>query len=182
MKDTGIVRRIDELGRIVIPKEIRRTMRFKEGTLVQIYINKIGELTLTKYSPIIDVFEVAQTFCDVLGSVLDINVIITDKDCVVACSNKLKSCLEKQISESLESLLEERKSYLFNASDSSRMIELFVNDANTYKSQIIVPILANSEIVGGIVAFCNSAEIGEFTMSEVKVLQTVANFMARQVE
>lgn len=182
MKDTGIVRRIDELGRIVIPKEIRRTMRLKEGTPVQIYINKSGELTLTKYSPIIDISEFAQTFCDVVNSVLNINIIVLDKDSVIAVSSKLKNYSGKQVSSSLEELLEERKSFLFNSVDGSKMLELFVNDENTYSSQIIVPILANSDIVGGIVAFYNSAEDGSFSMSDVKTLQTIANFMAKQVE
>ena len=71
MKDTGIVRRVDELGRIVIPKEIRRTLRLKEGTPVEIYINKTGELTLTKYSPIVDISQFAQTFCDVVNDIMN---------------------------------------------------------------------------------------------------------------
>lgn len=182
MKDTGIVRRIDELGRIVIPKEIRRTMRLKEGTPVQIYINKSGELTLTKFSPIIDVSEFAQTFCDVASEVMSINIIVLDKDCVIATSGKLKGCLGKQVSSSLEEILEERKSFLFNNSDGSKMLELFVNDENIYYSQIIVPILANSDIVGGIVAFTKLPEELNFTMSDVKTLQTIACFMAKQVE
>lgn len=182
MKDTGIVRRIDELGRIVIPKEIRRTMRFKEGTPVQIYINKIGELTLTKYSPIVDISVFAQTFCDVVSSVLNFGIIITDKDNVIAHSDKLKHYAGKLISSQLENILEERKPYLLNISNGAKMLELLVNEENTYFSQIIVPILANSDIVGGIVAISTSAENSDFTMSDVKVLQTIANFMARQVE
>lgn len=98
MKDTGIVRRIDELGRIVIPKEIRRTMRLKEGTPVQIYINKMGELTLTKYSPIVDVSETSKLFCDVVGDIIDNNVVIFDKDNIIAATNKKKDYIGKQIS------------------------------------------------------------------------------------
>ena len=182
MKDTGIVRRIDELGRIVIPKEIRRTMRLKEGTAVQIYINKSGELTLTKYSPIVDITEFAEVFCSVIAESLNINLVVLDKDLVVSATNKLKGCLGKEISLSLEEILEERKSYLLNVSDGSKMLELFVNDSNTYYSQIIVPVLANSDIVGGIVAFTTSQLEQNLSMADVKILQIVANFMARQVE
>lgn len=182
MKDTGIVRRIDELGRIVIPKEIRRTMRLKEGTPVQIFINEDGELTLTKYSPVVDITEFAQTFCDVVCATLDINIVVFDKDNVVAASSKLKNFLGKQISTVLEDVLEERKSYLLNSSDGSKLIKIFSADENTYKSQIIVPILANSDIVGGIVALSFENEATNFTMDNVKTLQTIANFMAKQVE
>ncbi len=182
MKDTGIVRRIDELGRIVIPKEIRRSMRLKEGTPVQIYINKNGELTLTKYSPVINITEFAQSFCDVVNDVMGINLIVFDKDNVVATTTKVKCCLGKQISVQLEEILEERKCFLYNTSDGSKTIELFSQDNNTYSSQIIVPILANSDIVGGIIAFNTENESEKLTISDVKTLQTVACFMAKQVE
>ena len=182
MKDTGIVRRIDELGRIVIPKEIRRTMRLKEGTAVQIYINKSGELTLTKYSPIVDITEFANTFCSVINDNLSINLVVTDKDFVIATTNKLKGCLGKEISAKLEEILEERKSYLFNVSDNSKMLELFKDDSNTYYSQMVVPILANSDVVGGIVAFTNLEKETNFSMTDVKILQVIAGFLARQVE
>ena len=182
MKDTGIVRRIDELGRIVIPKEIRRTMRLKEGTAVQIYINKSGELTLTKYSPIVDITEFADTFCSVINDNLSINLVVTDKDFVIATTNKLKGCLGKEISAKLEGILEERKSYLFNVSDNSKMLELFKDDSNTYYSQMVVPILANSDVVGGIVAFTNLEKETNFSMTDVKILQVIAGFLARQVE
>ncbi len=182
MKDTGIVRRVDELGRIVIPKEIRRTLRLKEGTPVEIYINKTGELTLTKYSPIVDISQFAQTFCDVVNDIMNFNVVVLDKDNVIATNSKSKAFLGKFISVQLEELLEERKSFLYNVSDGSKMLQLFVDDYNTYYSQIIVPILANSDIVGGIVAFTNTPDSINFNMSDVKTLQTVACFMARQVE
>lgn len=182
MKDTGIVRRIDELGRIVIPKEIRRTLRLKEGTPVQIYINKLGELTLTKYSPVIDISEFAKTFCEVVSETLEINILIVDKDQVIATSGKLKNYLNKQISFDLENLLEERKCYLLNQTEGSKMLNLFNEDVEKYSSQIIVPILADSDIVGGILSFKTNSEEGAFTMSDVKTLQTIANFMAKQVE
>ena len=180
MKDTGIVRRIDELGRIVIPKEIRRTMRLKEGTPVQIYINKMGELTLTKYSPIVDVSETSKLFCDVVGDIIDNNVVIFDKDNIIAATNKKKDYIGKQISVPLEELLEDRKSYLLTQSENSKMLPIFQDDNNTYLGQIIVPILANSDKVGGIVAFEN--ETNKLTVADVKILQTIAGFIAKQVE
>ncbi len=182
MKDTGIVRRIDELGRIVIPKEIRRGMRLKEGTPVQIYINKNGELTLTKYSPVVNIAEFAQSFCDVVNEILEFNLVVFDKDEVIACTPKAKINLKKQISVNLEELLEERKSFLFNVADGSKMIELFNQDDCNYYSQIIVPILANSDIVGAIVAYDCTNEGFKLQLTDVKTLQTIACFMAKQVE
>lgn len=182
MKDTGIVRRVDELGRIVIPKEIRRSMRLKEGTPVQIYINKNGELTLSKYSPVVNINEFANVFCEVISEIIGINVVVFDKDCVISATNGVKNVLGKQISSQLEELLEERKCFLFNTSDGSKTIELFTQDEQKYSSQIVVPILANSDIVGGIVAYNLEHAESNFTISEVKTLQTIACFMARQVE
>ena len=180
MKDTGIVRRIDELGRIVIPKEIRRTMRLKEGTPVQIYINKMGELTLTKYSPIVDVSEYAQIFCDVVGDIIDNNVVILDKDNIIASTKYKKDYIGKQISVPLEEMLEERKSYMLSTLDNSKMLPIYNDDQTEYKAQIIVPILANSDIVGGIVAFEN--ETNKLSLADVKILQTISGFIAKQVE
>lgn len=180
MKDTGIVRRIDELGRIVIPKEIRRTMRLHEGTPVQIFINKSGELTLTKYSPIEDIAEMSKSFCDVVGDVIDNNVVILDKDCIIAATNKKRDLVGKQISVALEEVLEDRKSYFLTSGENSKMLPIFKEDSNTYLGQIIVPILSNSDIVGGIVAF--ECETNKLSFSDVKILQTVAGFIAKEVE
>ncbi len=180
MKDTGIVRRIDELGRIVIPKEIRRSLRLKEGTPVQIYINKLGELTLSKYSPIVDISECAQIFCEVVGGIIDNNVIILDKDTIIATTKKVKDYLNKMVSDKLVEKMEERKSYILTTAENSQMLPIFCNDENLYINQIIVPILANSDIVGGIVAF--DLQNSKLTLADVKILQTIAGYIAKQVE
>ena len=107
-------------------------------------------------------------------------MVIFDKDNIIAATNKKKDYIGKQISVPLEELLEDRKSYLLTQSENSKMLPIFQDDNNTYLGQIIVPILANSDIVGGIVAFEN--ETNKLTVADVKILQTIAGFIAKQVE
>lgn len=182
MKDTGIVRRIDELGRIVIPKEIRRSLRLRVGTPVEIFITKSGEVILTKYSPVLEIKDFAQSFCDATYEIIEKNVIITDKDSIIACNNSLKKdYLNKSVSGDLEDIMESRKSYISNLSENSTIHQLFVEDVNNYTSQIIVPIIASSDVIGSVITFCKD-ETCKLTTMEVKVLQTIANFIAKQIE
>src|SRR5690554_5284850 len=100
MKATGIVRRIDDLGRVVIPKEIRRTMRIREGEPLEIFVDREGEVILKKYSPIGELNQFAQEYADALAEETDHAVFVLDRDVVVAVSGvPRKSFLDKQRSE-----------------------------------------------------------------------------------
>ena len=112
MKATGVVRRIDDLGRIVIPKEIRRTLRIKEGDPIEIFTDKEGEVILKKYSPIGELSEFATGYAETLAKTTGHIACITDKDSVIAVSGgSKKEFLEKAISPELEKLIENKEVY-----------------------------------------------------------------------
>lgn len=113
MKATGIVRRIDDLGRVVIPKEIRRTLRIREGDALEIFTAADGEVIFKKYSPIGELSEFAGQYTDVLSRATGLPVIITDRDHVIAVSGMAKKdAMDKRISPALENLIENRGGYI----------------------------------------------------------------------
>src|SRR6056297_1277672 len=93
MKATGIVRRIDDLGRVVIPKEIRRNLHIREGEPLEIFVDKEGEIILKKYSPIGELASPANEYCDVLFEVLQTPILITDRDSIIAVAGMNKKVL-----------------------------------------------------------------------------------------
>ena len=124
MKATGIVRRIDELGRIVVPKEIRRTLRIREGDPLEIFTDKDGEIILKKYSPIETLENVTENYVDSFNQVLKHNIIVTDRDKVVAISGNLKKkYLGKSISEFTDRSIERRDSFVERQKKSVSFIE-----------------------------------------------------------
>ena len=114
MKATGIVRRIDDLGRVVIPKEIRRTMRIREGDPLEIYTEKDGEVIFKKYSPVGELADFAAQICDSLHRSTDAVAAVCDRDSVIAVAGGGKrELLSKPISPELERVMESRRFYRF---------------------------------------------------------------------
>lgn len=183
MKATGIVRRIDELGRVVIPKEIRRTLRIREGEPLEIFTENGGEVVLKKYSPIGEISAVAQDYSDSLYRTLGLAALVCDRDQVVACSGIAKKELaEKPLSAELERILTDRRAVALNAADGDRMIPVCADDnSGQYTSQLVVPVLADGEIIGAIML--TSRENGvRMTDVEKKVAETTAHIIGRQME
>lgn len=181
MKKTGIVRRIDELGRIVIPREMRRTLRLHEGSQVEISINKEQEIVLSKYSHINEISDYAQSFCDIGYELLEMLVLICDMDKFVACSNtNKKEYILNDISEELEKIINLRRSYISNVCENGVCVKLVNNDSQTYTSQIVVPIISNSDLLGAIVVVnLSNKRIGK---EELKVAQTISKFLSKELE
>ena len=182
MKNTGVVRRIDELGRIVIPKEIRRTLRMHEGTQMEIYTTEQGELVLKKFSIIADLHSYSDNFAVAINENLEKSVLICNMDTVVSSAGfSKKEFLVKQISKELESKILERKNYILNKSEESSNIPLIASDALVYTSQIIIPIVVNSDLVGAIV-LASTEQNSVFSTNEVKIVQTAAKILAGILE
>ena len=182
MKATGIVRRVDELGRIVIPKEIRRTLRMKEGSPLEIFTNNEGEIVLKKYSRVKELNSFSSEACDAIFEVIEKNVLLTDKDYVIASSGSFKNdYIKKQISKDLEKLIENRKATLLNKKDNAVISKLIKDDMNEYISQVIVPINAGGDTVGAIIIFVKDSN-DNLTLNEVKIASSMANFLAKQME
>ena len=120
MKATGIVRRIDDLGRVVIPKEIRKTLRIREGDPLEIFTDREGEVILKKYSPIGEMGTLAKLYAESLSQTLGCTVCITDTDQVVAVSGSGKKELQEQfIGREMDRLLRERGQLLAESGDPS---------------------------------------------------------------
>lgn len=112
MKTTGVIRRIDELGRIVIPKEIRKNLRIKNGESLEIFVDN-DDIVLKKYSPIESLETIANKYVEIFNQVIKHNIIITDRDKVIAMAGSLKkNYLGKEISEFTERSIDRRDSFV----------------------------------------------------------------------
>ena len=150
MKATGVVRRIDDLGRVVIPKEIRRTLRIKEGDPLEIFTDKEGEVILKKYSPIGELSEFATEYAETLNKTTGHIACITDKDTVIAISGaSKKEWLEKEVSNELERIMEDKEQYISKENnDLSVPITQNGNKDRIYNSQVIYPIKSDGNTIG----------------------------------
>ncbi len=179
MKATGIVRRIDDLGRIVIPKEIRRTLRIREGDPLEIYTESNGEVVFKKYSHVGELNQFVSSYADVLSNVAKVPVLITDMDHVVAVSGiSKKELLNKKISSELEKLLEDRVYFEYAASDSEQLAPIEGIDV---EALVMCPIISDGNINGAVILLKNE-KTTEANVLEIKLTQAAAIFLAKQME
>ena len=179
MKATGIVRRIDDLGRVVIPKEIRRTMRIREGDPLEIFTDRDGEVIFKKYSPIGELSELAVTYCDVLVKSTEQSVIICDRDhCIAAAGIPKKEVLDRRVTTALEDIMESRRIYtsLNDSSDPLMALE-GVNQAVS----IAAPIISAGD-VSGIVVFLSENKLSDIPQSDIKLATVAASFLGKNME
>ena len=183
MRATGIVRRIDELGRVVIPKEIRRTLRIREGDPLEIFTDHDGEVVLKKYSPIGEIAAIAKDYTDSLYRTLGHVTLISDRDAIVSASGSAKKdYIEKGLCQEVDQIMQARQLQLLNLSSGARMIPVTTDDrTDNYSAQIIAPIIADGEIIGSLILLSRESGV---QMSEVdqKVAETTANIVGRQME
>ena len=179
MKATGIVRRIDDLGRVVIPKEIRRTMRIREGDPLEIFTDKDGELIFKKYSPIGELGDFAGHICDSMRRATDCIAAVCDRDAVIAIAGGGKrELLDKPISTQLGELMEERSMYRRGAN--SAFLPVCGADEK-YAIAVAAPVLAEGDVLGCVlfVTERGASPVGEV---EYKLAQTVSTFLGKQME
>lgn len=183
LKATGVVRRIDDLGRIVIPKEIRKTLRIKEGDPLEIFTDKEGEVILKKYSPIGELSEFATGYAETLSKTTGHIACITDKDTVIAVSGgSKKEFLEQDLSQELEQLLEDKEIYA-SSQNNEVSIPITKNDNKDrrYNSQVVYPIISQGDVIGSVILLSKEAntKMGE---TELKIVQSAAGFLSSQME
>lgn len=178
MKATGIVRRIDELGRIVVPKEIRRTLRIREGDPMEIFTDTEGKVILKKYSPIEDILEHAKQAAEVVARITGMGVIITDRDQVIAVSGSAKKDdMGRSISSALEEFMKERRNV--NSTKGDRKIQIVAGEEIVEGEQVICHILSDSDVIGSIIIVSKDKTITEV---ESKLALMVSMFLGRQLE
>lgn len=160
MKSTGITRRIDDLGRIVIPKEIRKNLKIKENEVLEIFINN-DEIILKKFSPFNDSEKVLSDYIKVINDMTGNDVIITDRDKVILSTKKLEERLiNKKLSEYVNDLMENRSTFLSN---DMKGIEVIDNE-KIKQNYYFIPFIIDSDVVGSIIMF-SSKEIDENSKS-----------------
>ena len=185
MKATGIVRRIDDLGRVVIPKEIRRTMRIREGDPLEIYTDREGEVIFKKYSPIGELTAFAGQYAETLHKTCGLAVAICDRDTVIACAGIPKrEYADKSLSEALEHVMENRAFYVRSGDAEPKSI---IRDGGSHVIGCAMPIISEGDVVGCVVS-AHATEASAATGDrlafdiEAKLIQTAANFLGKQLE
>jgi AbrB family transcriptional regulator, stage V sporulation protein T len=179
LKATGIVRRIDDLGRVVIPKEIRRTLRIREGDPLEIFVDRDGEVILKKYSPIGELGDFAKEYAESLADSTGHIAIIADRDVIIAIAGaSKKEFLEKPVSEDIEQAMEDRKSIVNSTAGEFSVVK---DRPEQFSSRVIAPIIAAGDPIGAVVLLSreDATKMGDM---EVKLAETAAGFLARQME
>ena len=174
MKSTGVVRRVDDLGRIVIPKEIRRTLRIRDGESLEIFVDR-EMIALKKFSKMTDMDEISKQLVDIVNSVTGQSVFITDRDTFIAASGNLKKkYLNKPISKQLELIMKDRSMIV---EKSLHSIEVLDAEKAEY-SYVISPVIMNGDAIGLVLI------ISEQSISQVeeKMADVVSKFLGKHIE
>lgn len=183
MKATGIVRRIDDLGRVVIPKEIRRTLKIREGDPLEIFVDRDGEVILKKYSPIGELGDFAQEYADSLYEAIGHVACIADRDSVIAVAGApKKEFINRPLSAAVEKVMETRKSVLIEDTTSHELYRDAEEDtASKFFAEAIAPIISEGDPIGAVIVGTRDreAKIGDL---ELKLIETAAGFLAKQME
>ena len=179
MKATGIVRRIDDLGRVVIPKEIRRTLRIREGDPLEIYTEKDGEVIFKKYSLLGGVDDFAAQLCETMSRSTGSICAVTDRDTVISVAGGAKRELTgKHITPQLEDIMESRRIYQYTGDGESIAVS---DSADKLMVHVAAPILSEGDLLG-LVLFIGTAPTPLTGEAEFKLAQTIAAFLGRHME
>lgn len=178
MKATGIVRRIDDLGRVVIPKEIRRTMRIREGDPLEIYTDREGGVIFRKYSPIGELSEFAAKYAETLYKTSGKPVCITDKDSIIATAGApKKELVEKPLSDDMEKIMQEKTSFICTGGKKLKLTD----HSDKYTLGVVSPIIAEGDTIGNVVIM-NDDESSDVTDVEIKLAGAASMFLGKQME
>lgn len=180
MRATGIVRRIDDLGRVVIPKEIRRTLRIRESEPLEIFTGKEGEIVLKKYSPISEMTNFAKQYVESLSQVSGRVAIVTDRDQFIAVSGGLRNVMGKEISKELENKMEKRDTFMAARGDRN-FIPVLEEMPEEIIYEAVCPILSEGDMIGAVLLLetDNKRKMNE---GDLKLIQAAAGFLGKQME
>lgn len=182
MSDSGLIRRLDNLGRIVIPKEIRKNLSIKEGEPLQITLNKDGEIVLNKTSVFKNIVSYLQIVCETINEILDIPTMITDKESIICVSGIGKNkFLNKELSRQIKNQIESRKSYISKLELKTEMIKILSDDENNYFWQLIVPIVVENVTAGSLIILSLNQNI-KFPDCSIKVLEISSKIISKMLE
>ncbi len=172
MKATGIVRRIDDLGRVVIPKEIRRTQFIRVGDPLEIFVTDTGDVVFKKYSPIKEISDSASLWCDIMYKTASLSVVFTDRDRVVAACGTARGCSDHSLLPEYCRIIEQRRTVSSFEAEKPRICR-----NNETVAQAVIPIVAGGDLVGSIALA--SPQAGEHN---TQLLKIAAAYLSRQLE
>ena len=179
MKATGIVRRVDDLGRIVIPKEIRRTLKIREGDPLEIYTEKDGGVIFRKYSPMGDLQDFAAQICESIGANTGCIAAVSDRDSIIALSGAPKrELMDKPNSRELDKLMEQRKNYRYVPGDALLRAS---DGSDKYHLGVASPILSQGDLMGCVMLLMGE-DMTPLAEADQRLVQTVAGFLGKQME
>ena len=184
MKATGIVRRIDELGRVGIPKEIRRTLRIREGDPLEIFTDRDGGVILKKYSPIGELGGFAKEYAEALYKTMNHITLICDRDAYIAVMGAgKKEYIDKMVSKDVEHVMEQRQPYVCDKQQGIPAVPLTKEEegGKDYCYQVIVPVVSEGEVIGAVIIASKQAD-AHFSDTELKVAQIAAGFLGKQMD
>ncbi len=177
MKATGIVRRIDDLGRVVIPKEIRRTMRIREGDPLEIYTDREGEVIFKKYSPIGELAQFAGQYAETLSKTCGLAVVICDRDAVIASAGVPKrDYADRKLTPEVDRIVENRQFYIPTDGESVSVVE------GGGPVGCLMPIITEGDIAGCVASIHGEEKSAVAPEIEAKLIQTAASFLGKQLE
>jgi AbrB family transcriptional regulator (stage V sporulation protein T) len=161
---------------VVIPKEIRRTMRIREGDPLEIYTDRDGEVIFKKYSPVGEMLEEAQGYCDTLHKSCGIVVAVCDRDGVIACAGvPKKTVIDQRIAPEVERILEGRQMFVYEPG----ALRMSMGPEGWFISSLM-PIISEGDIIGGVA--CLRQELNSVSETEKALIQTAGIFLGRQLE
>ncbi|NLI59315.1 MAG: stage V sporulation protein T [Clostridium sp.] len=183
MKATGIVRRIDDLGRVVIPKEIRRTLKIREGDPLEIFTDREGEVILKKYSPIGELSDFAAQYAESLHKTSGHVTCISDRDTIIAVSGtSKKEFVEKALSPDVEKIMEDKVTFVVET-PGEKTINILAEESpdRHYSAQVVSPIISEGDPIGAVMFLSTdpNTRMGEV---ETKLAQVAASFLGKQME
>ena len=181
MKATGIVRRIDELGRVVIPKEIRRTLHIRESDPLEIFTDREGQIILKKYSPIGELSAFAKQYAESLAQTLGCLVCICDMDQVIAASGVGKKELQgKELSIQYQKAVEARSSIMAQMGE-QKSVNVLSGQQEEYLGEVIHPIICEGDVVGSVMLLTKEPK-RKFADTEFKMVSCAASCLGKQME
>lgn len=170
MKATGVIRRIDDLGRIVIPKEIRRNFKINEGDSLEIFVDS-NQIVLKKYSLLDDMMELSRNLVDVFKNIYSKNIVITDKEKVIASSKDLrKEYLDKELAGNIKNKIDDRSELCLTDI-------VLIADGNLVDSCFLVPIIANSDCLGSVILIDN-----EIVDADKNLVRFINSILRKNIE
>jgi AbrB family transcriptional regulator (stage V sporulation protein T) len=176
MKSIGIVRKIDELGRIVIPKEIRKTMQIQDGDSLEIFTDSQGDIVFKKYAPVSELSAFAQKYADILSKYIDLPMLVCDLERVVSVAGVSRNeYLNRRISLELKEYMQSGKDFISTGDSEFRPVEGMKQPA-----AIMCPVIAFDSVVGAVVLLNENDKVPD--SSEVTLVQVATTFLGKQME